>query len=78
MMSLPAMSLGDKFVVSRKGGIQGCGQVHSRVKTEWPCLCLHGFRTSLVAHCKNAMAVLSKFGHLSYSSSSLDTSSDHT
>ena len=30
MMSLPAMSFGDKFCFSRKGGIGGGGRVHPK------------------------------------------------
>jgi len=37
-MSLLAMSLGDRFCVSRKGGTGQEGWYTQRVKTAWPCL----------------------------------------
>ena len=36
-MSLPVMSFGDRFCVSRKGGTGGGGCTR-RVQTAWPCL----------------------------------------
>jgi len=38
MMSLPAMALGLRFCVSRKGGTGGGGWVHPKVQTALPCL----------------------------------------
>ena len=38
VMSLPAMTFGDRFCFSRKGGIGGGGWCTQRVQTTWPSL----------------------------------------
>ena len=38
MMSLPAMSLGDRFCGNRKGWTEGGGWVHLKGENAWLCL----------------------------------------
>jgi len=47
LMSLPAMSFGDRFCFGRKGGIGGSGWCTRRVQTTWAVSGL-SFRNSLV------------------------------